>query len=192
MLRKIAPRCLVVLLIGVAPVFATVVIPHTFDELVTKADTIFVGRVVDRRSLWEETRSGRNIITLVTFSVERVLKGQVGAQTQLSFVGGTIGEVTFTISDMPDFPTNGERDVLFVTDRGRPLSPIVGFSQGRFRIERDPVSGVDQVRTSDGRPLVNVQAVGRQPEATLRTLRAMPFSEFEAAVRQTLARTRIQ
>jgi hypothetical protein len=46
------------------------------DELVTGAETIFVGTTVDRRSEWEVTREGRTIVTLVTFDVHEVLPTQ--------------------------------------------------------------------------------------------------------------------
>ena len=72
---------------------STTVIPPTFDALVSSAATIFVGEVMNVRSEWETTRNGRTIITLVTFRVEDVWKGDLGAVTQLEFLGGEIGDL---------------------------------------------------------------------------------------------------
>src|SRR4029079_9108774 len=85
MKSKASLLCLVAFLLSGARASSTVLIPQTFDELIARAETIFMGRVVDRRCEWEVTRDGRSIITVVTFAVDRVLKGQLGTQTQLTF-----------------------------------------------------------------------------------------------------------
>ena len=100
-------------------------------------------------------------MTYVTFKVEEVWKGAVGAVTQLEFLGGTIGDTTMEVVGMPTF-REGQRSVLFVSPEVRAASPLVGFWHGRMRIERDP-NGVDRVRTYDGRSLGDPSEVGAQP-----------------------------
>ncbi len=167
-------------------VSSTTLTPLSFDELVSKAATIFEGQVVSRRSEWEIGRSGRSIITIVTLDVTRVLKGRTGLRTQLTFLGGTIGEITMSIADMPQFRI-GDRDVLFVSGDTYAISPLVGFSYGRFRIVRDPASGVDQVRTHDGRPLAAVTDIGRPLVPTLQMPRPLALRDFESLVIQRAA-----
>src|SRR6185295_14440651 len=130
---KVPLLCVSALLAGVVAASSTTVIQPTFDELIARAQIIFQGEVVDRRSEWETTAQGRSIITHVTFSVASVLKGQAAATVQLTFLGGTIGDTTLAVSDMPRFLV-GDRDVLFVAPELHAVSPLVGFAYGRYRI----------------------------------------------------------
>ena len=184
---KIPLFCLSALLAGVVAASSTTVIQPTFDELVTRAQLIFQGEVADRRSEWETSSQGRSIITRVTFNVASVLKGQAGTTVQLTFLGGTVGETTLHVSDMPQFLV-GDRDVLFVSPDLHAVSPLVGFAHGRFRIVRDPVTGADEVRTHDGQPFVTAQAIAplRLPGA-LQTPRTLALPEFQSLVRQKVS-----
>ena len=179
--------CACAVLAGTMAVSTTSIIPPTFDEMVSKADVIFLGAVVDQRSEWEpHPEGGRSIITHVTFDVERVLKGHVGLRTQLTFLGGTMGDLAMKVADMPEF-TIGERNVLFVSPDQNAASPLVGFAYGRFRVTRDPVTGGDQIRTHDGRSLASTTDVGRSILPTLQSVRPMAYGEFEAAIKQRVA-----
>ena len=187
MSRRWLPLCVVAaLLVGARAASPTTIIPPTFDEIVSRAETIFVGEVVDRRSEWETTRSGRSIITLVTFSVSRVLKGSPSLRTQLTFLGGSIDDLTMQVAEMPEFQI-GDRDVLFVSGRQHAASPIVGFAYGRFRIVRDAISGSDVVRTHDGRPLPGTEDLTSRLSLSLATIRPMSLNAFESSVRQRVA-----
>ncbi len=164
------------------PAEPVTVVPPTFDDLVARAETIFVGRVVDLRAVPISTRRGRTIVTDVTFTVEQTLKGSPLAQRLLEFLGGTVGEDTLRVIGMPVFHV-GDRDVLFVAEAGRPVSPIVGFMYGRFRIVTDPRSGVDIIRTHDGRPLGSLDEIGnRFPPARLAPERPIMLTQFTAAI----------
>ena len=160
---------------------STTVIPPTFESLVSTADTIFVGEVMDVRADWIATPRGRAIKTRVTFRVEDVWKGTVGTVTQLEFLGGTIGKTTMEVVGMPAF-REGQRSVLFVSPDSRTVSPLVGFWHGRLRIERDPY-GVDRVRTSDGRSLGNPSEIGVNRLNPMQLVTPMRLSDFGVAVR---------
>lgn len=172
---------------GLATAAASVtVVPPTFDDLVARAETIFVGRVVDVRSSAVSSPDGRSIVTDVTFAVERTLKGADLAQRSLEFLGGTVGEDTLRVIGMPEFHV-GDRDVLFVAERGRPASPIVGFMYGRFRIVPDPRTRVDTIRTHDGRSLGSLDEIGnRLPPARVAPARLVTLSDFASAVQGRL------
>jgi hypothetical protein len=172
-------------------VSTTSVVPSTLDELVAGADTIFVSTVIDRRSERETTRNGRTIVTLVTFDVGQLLKGRLGPRTQLTFLGGTIGDETLHVADMPEFRI-GDRDVLFVAPEQHAVSPLIGFFQGRFRIVRDGADGTDQIRTHDGQPFVSIADVGRPSTLLLRMPRPMTVSDFVAAVKRRVDARRPQ
>jgi len=167
----------------------TSVVAPTFDELVARAESVFLGRVVALRSTWVDSRAGRAIVTDVTFAIERTVKGTVYAERSREFLGGTIGDGTLRVSGMPEFHV-GDRDVLFVSETGRPVSPLVGFMYGRFRVVRDARTGTELVRTHDGRPLGSVDEVGnRNAPATVAPLRTLALDDFLGTVS---AKVRVQ
>ena len=163
------------------PAYSTTVIPPTFESLVTVAKTIFVGEVIDVRAEWIATPQGRAIRTHVTFKVEEAWKGTLGAVTELEFLGGTIGGTTMEVVGMPTF-REGQRSVLFVSAEVRTASPLVGFYHGRLRIERDQ-SGVDRVRTHDGRSLGQAGELGAHRSNYMLSVTPMRLADLESAVR---------
>jgi hypothetical protein len=89
--------------------------------------------------------------------------------------------MTLDVVGMPNFSV-GQRDVLFVGDTVKTMSPLVGFMHGRFRVERDLASGVDRVRTHDGRSLPDVSEIGANRPPAFLSMTPMRLSAFEAAV----------
>jgi hypothetical protein len=182
MLRRVTLLGLLCVLLPPRVATSTVVIPPSFDDLVARAQSVFVGQVIDRQSIWESTAQGRSIVTQVTFKVEDVWKGSVGPVTRLEFLGGTIGEVTLEVNGVPVF-TVGQRDVLFVTGDVRTISPLVGLSYGRLRIERDTVGGIDRVRLFDGRSIGSLAEIGRPRSSSFTPVTPMRLAEVAEAVR---------
>src|SRR2546423_13624382 len=119
---------------------ATTVIPPTFDELVTKAETIFEGTVTGLRSEWTGEGSNRHIVTYVSFKVEDAIKGAPGANYTIRMFGGTVDGHTIEVSDAPRFKV-GDRDILFVENNGTQFIPLVGIMHGRFRVQADENGG---------------------------------------------------
>jgi hypothetical protein len=166
----------------VAVAKATTVIPPTFDQLVNTAQYVFVGEVIDVRAAWR-TSGGRPVIkTVVTFRVEDVWKGSASPTTQLEFLGGTIDGVTLTVHGVPAFRI-GQRQVLFVENGAIPMvSPLVGLMHGRMQVERDPATGVERVRTYDGRSFLDTAEIGAQRAAGGTVRAPMRLSAFKSAV----------
>ena len=127
--------------------------------MVTRAQAVFVGQTLDVHSRWVSTSSGRAIVTVVTFKVIRTLKGELGGQTQLEFLGGTVGDYRLEVPGIPRFRV-GDEDVLFVDERGQPVSPVVGFMHGRFRVLEEPGTGRRSVARHDFEPLARVADIG--------------------------------
>ena len=164
----------------------TTVAPPTFEELVRRAESVIVARVAATRSAWVDSRAGRAIVTDVTVSIERTLKGPTYAERSFEFLGGTIGDETLSVAGMPEFHV-GDRDVLFISEAGRPASPLVGFMYGRFRIMGDSRTGVDMVRTHDGRPLASTNEVGNvRPPAFVAPPRTLSLADFVREIGDTV------
>jgi hypothetical protein len=180
-MRRLLPLTLAALVAATGVVRSTTVIPPTFDELVSGAQSIFVGEAIGQRAYWQASPQGRSIKTSVTFRVEDVWKGQVGPITQLEFLGGTLDGLVMEVVGVPRFST-GQRDVLFVGETVRVASPLVGFMHGRMRIEREPASGIDRVRTFDGQSLVTTAQLGPARAPIPMGVAAMRLSDFKAQV----------
>ena len=163
---------------------ATTVIPPTFDQLVTDAELIFQGRVTDSRSIWVGEGPERTIVTDVTFQVEDAIKGAPGQNYTIRLLGGTVGEDTIEVSDIPKFKI-ADRDILFVEHNGSQFVPLVGIMHGRFRIQTD--SAGREIVTKDGGPLADVKKLGRD-EAAAVSGPALSLEEFRSAIRQKLAK----
>ena len=186
--RALAAGIVVAVLAG-APQAASVVAP-TFEAMLARAQTVFVGETLDVRSRWVSTSSGRAIVTVVTFKVLHTLKGELGGQTQLEFLGGTVGEYRMEVPGIPRFRV-GDEDVLFVDERGQPVSPVVGFMHGRFRVLEDPGTGRRSVARHDFEPLARVADIGAATSpARVSSARALTLERFEDEIVRAVRRQR--
>lgn len=163
---------------------SAIVDPLAFEEVVAGAETIFLGRFADSRAFWEETPSGRLIVTRVVFAIERVYKGPPMIQTSLDFLGGTIGDMTMKVEGVPTFHP-GDRDVLFVRPATRALNSLVGGESGRFRVERDE-RGRDAIRTLTSVALPSIVGFRRPPTAA--PTGAISLQDLELSIAQALKR----
>lgn len=144
------------------PALATSYPPVTFAELVTGADVIFVGEVVDVRPFPVTTRDGTIIKTRVVFRVWDPIVGTTSALEAFDFFGGEWGDVGMAIAEMPRFAV-GDRRVVFAR-RERSINPIVGFTQGLFQVTRDSY-GIDRILTLDGSSLQRPESLGTRTSA---------------------------
>lgn len=161
----------------------------TFAQLVKSAQHIFVGHVVAVESFRADLRGEARIRTRVTFSIDQKLRGS-GVVTVLEFLGGTVGDLTLEVADMPRFSV-GERYVVFALDGDRWVNPVVGFTQGLLRVSQDARDGTARVLTAARAPLASVTAIGRTPLRVSRTMsEPMLLPAFVDAIRDEMARQR--
>jgi hypothetical protein len=172
-------------LFGLSAAWGTTVVPPTFEELVSQAEVIFQGAVTDVRSEWAGAGTQRHIVTYVTFRVEDSFKGNLGATYSIRLLGGTVDGETMEVTDTPKFNV-GDRDILFVENNGSQFVPLVGISHGRFRLQRDQITGRDVVMINDRAPLSDVSQLGKNERAAT-TGRPLSIDEFKGALRTRLA-----
>lgn len=168
--------------LSASALFATTVIPPTFDELVGRAELIFQGSVTNVRAEWAGEGAQRHIQTYVTFRVEDSIKGKPGNSYTISMLGGTVAGQTMQVTDAPSFKL-GDRDILFVEHNGEQFIPLVGIMHGRYRIQQS--AGREIVASNDGRPLTDVASVGKD-DASGAGKAAMSAADFKNAVRSNL------
>lgn len=154
----------------------------SFEEIVARADVVFVGDVVDVRP-FVVTIHGQPIIkTRVVFSVRDAIWGTTSSLEILEFLGGEVGDLELSVAEMPRFVV-GERRVMF-SYRKRSINPVVGFVQGALRVQPD-AAGVERVLSLERIPVARVEQLGRartlsaEPAMSLRDLRARIVRELE-------------
>lgn len=108
------------------------------------AERIVVGTVTDVQPAFETNEFGdRLIVSTASVRVSEVLKGPAAERVAVSIEGGTVGEITLEVSDMPSLAP-GTRVVMFLesqaSDRLRP------HGRGRGVLEFDVN---DRVRGTD-------------------------------------------
>jgi hypothetical protein len=110
------------------------------DDLARRADAVVVGRVADMKSEWAD--GGTRIVTRVTLDVREHLKAgdAVGKTVTIWTLGGEIGEVGELYTHVPTFQPN-ENVVVFLQKYGSQDYVVAAGTQGKYNIERDPVSG---------------------------------------------------
>ena len=175
---------------------ATSVEPPEFPALVSLADAIYRGRVTAVESRRLDQPGNRPLIrTYVTFAVERTLKGAERPAVVLDFLGGTVGDLTLEVSDMPVF-TIGDHNIVFVQGNGRQFCPLVAVMHGRYRIEHDATANRDIITRENHLPLNRAQDVvlpmtdpGSNLIAARDLTRALSPAEFEAQILQQVAST---
>ena len=125
----------------------------TLDEMLQQCQFVFEGKVL---ALEARENSQKRIHTYVTFEILDVIKGEYPGDTlTLSFLGGTVGDVTMGVSDMK-VPQVGERGIYFVESLERSqVHPLYGWSQGHFLVQADD-TGMDRVMTSNEHPVTEV------------------------------------
>jgi hypothetical protein len=171
--------------LAVVSVRGTIVIPPTFDQLVSDAELIFQGTVTASRSLWIGGGSERHIVTDVTFRIEDAIKGAPGKSYTIRMLGGTLDGETIEVSDTPKFKV-GDHDILFVEHNGQQFVPLVGIMHGRFHVQTDS-RGHETVAKENGAPLANADKLGTDERGAV-TGPALSTADFKSAIRQRLSR----
>jgi len=173
-LRRLLPdrllAALLLLLTAIPALRAMSVIPPTFAELVAEADAIVRARVVSIQPYLDRTALGEVVRTRVTFEVETTLKGRHEGGLTLEFLGGEVDGRGLRVPGMPTFAP-GATAVLFVTQQGAGLCPLVAAGHGRYRVLTDRASGREFIARNDATPLASEHDV------------QLPFSNAAALVR---------
>ena len=100
------------------------------SELATQ---VVAGTIEKMESTWNHDHS--RIYTRVTMQVERVLSGQAGRQMVFRIPGGTVGDTTVMVSEMPYFRVGEETVVFLRGTRGR-LPSVLGGPEGKMPLSR--------------------------------------------------------
>lgn len=120
------------------PAHSTQVIPRSYEELGKDSALVVRGTVDGVRSFWSPNRT--KILTEILVSVEEDYKGQAPRQVRILQLGGVVDNVRVTVSGALHWQSK-EEVLLFLEPYTADAYQVSGFSQGKFAIERDPVTG---------------------------------------------------
>src|SRR4030042_3212955 len=135
----------------------------SIDEMLQKAQFVFEGTVT---AIEARENSQKRIHTYGTFEIKDIIKGEYHSNViTLSFLGGTVGDVTLAVSDMR-LPQIGEHGIYFVESLERlQVHPLYGWSQGHFIVERD-VTGSERIMTNRRLPITAVMDTMQDEQMT--------------------------
>lgn len=153
MIRRLLLAC-VILLLAVSTAGATTLLKMNFGDLAREADRVVVGTVTGIEGEWDPTLNF--IRSNVTLSIERSFRGQAPGEIVLRTPGGQVGGMAQLAHGAASF-TEGERVLVFLTTWEDGTAKVLGYVQGKSRIQ---VDGTGRERlvggVSDGRTLDNV------------------------------------
>jgi hypothetical protein len=158
------------------PARAAVVHWLGLEEMTARAEVIVLGKVEEAAGAWSE--DGRIIVTRVTASVERAIKGGPRARVTFEVPGGSVGDQIMVASGAPVFRV-GERVIVFLEPAGAGAAAsgsaagnaagnapgsapgavagpesgrlaVVGWNLGKLDVRRDRQTGRDLVHPRAG------------------------------------------
>jgi len=115
------------------------------------AKRVVVGRVLDVQAQFQTNQFGDQlIVSNVLLEVSETLKGAAVPLLRLAVEGGTVGDLTLRVSDLPAMHT-GDRAVFFLDDDGRGMHMPHDRGRGVLKLTAaDSVEGttltLDRVR----------------------------------------------
>lgn len=170
--------CLVVLALTAALTNGTTLARLTFEDLAQEATAVARLRCVaseprwDQGELWTETR----------FEVIEREKGLLPRLVTVRLIGGHAGHLHSHVDEVPTFRI-GEEVYLFLWGREGEPYRVLGWSQGTFRIARNPANGMESVmQDSAAAPLFDPKL----RELRKGGIRRLPVGVFRAKLRKAL------
>jgi hypothetical protein len=139
-------KCVWVLLLGAswllcqacqAAAHQLVVPSLNLEQIVEKADRIFVGKVTGVREESLAAAGGTLPVTVYTFEVEEALRGAIGNTLTIKQLGHRSDPSSFMSQSLPEYRV-GDVVMLFLhADSGIGLTSPVGLGQGVFEVKMD-------------------------------------------------------
>lgn len=122
---------------------ATQIVYRTPQQMGKASSLVVQGEVTSVRSYWNEKRT--KIFTETLVQVDQAYKGLNPGTVSVVQLGGTVGNVQVTVAGALQWKP-GEEVLLFLEPATAEAYQVSGFSQGKFNIERDPMTGEAFVR----------------------------------------------
>lgn len=149
-----------------------------FEELVNQATAVARLRCIGGESRWQEGE----IWTETRFETVEVNKGLLPGVVKVRMLGGTVGHLRSRVEGIPAFRP-GEEAYVFLWQRDGEPFRVLGWSQGTFRIARDPRTGAERVtQDSAAAPIFDPQTRQFRHGG----IRNLPVAIFQLKLRKAL------
>lgn len=149
-----------------------------FEELVNQATAVARLRCIGVETRWQEGE----IWTETRFETVEVNKGQLAGVVKVRMLGGIVGNLHSRVEGVPAFRP-GEEAYMFLWQRDGEPFRVLGWSQGTFRIARDPRTGVERVtQDSAATPIFDPQTRQFRHGG----IRNLPVAIFQLKLRKAL------
>ena len=127
----------------VAAIFAgtahsTQIIHRSPKQMGDEASLVVTGKVSGVRSYWNDKQT--KIFTETTIQIDEAYKGDAASTVRIIQMGGVVGTVRMHVHGALSWRA-GEDVLLFLDSYDADTYRVSGFSQGKFGVERDPVTG---------------------------------------------------
>lgn len=149
----------------VAASHATQVVYRSPREMGATSSLVVEGRVTGVRSYWNDART--KILTEAQVTVSQSYKGQASGVVRVLQLGGVVGHVRVNVAGALSW-NQGDEVLLFLEAMPGGAHRVAGFSQGRYRVERDEATGRRYVVSPS---LEEIELVGA-PDGALPSARA--------------------
>src|SRR5712664_1173900 len=149
-----------------------------FEELAAQATAVARLRCIAVDSRWQDGE----IWTETRFETVEVNKGLLPSVVSIRMLGGRVGNLHSRVDGVPVFRPGEEVYVFLWGREGEPFR-VLGWSQGTFRIARDPQTGVERVtQDSAAVPVFNP----RTRQFRHGGIRNLPVAIFQLKLRKAL------
>ncbi len=151
-MRRYLFATFLLLFVFASPAKATTIVFVPLADMIQTADFIFHGSVEQVETLNLASGGLPQIVTDVTFLVNRTLKGtNPGTRFTLRLIGGEWGKYILKIPGQPTFQ-KGQEVVLVLEDTGIGFA-LSGMAQGLFLVQRNSDGSKSAVRSLKGSPI---------------------------------------
>jgi hypothetical protein len=147
--------------IGPGTAEAAVSVVVSLNELVALSTHVVVAKAIERQSMWEDTPSGRRIVTYTRVDVERAIAGDAGTSVWVRTLGGAVGSTGQSVSGEAVIPL-GSRSFLFLLKSGSTFA-VAAMAQGHY-----PIVEEGAVRRLAGSPDAGTLLLRRGPNIAAR------------------------
>ena len=140
-----------VCIVGCAAVLSAQGAPASLPDRARGAERVVVGRVASSQSVWRVNEQGdRLIVSVLRVVASETLKGDIQSTIDVEVEGGTIGDLTLKVSDLPALGP-GDRAVFYLRRNVRGVMVPHGRGEGLLKLDpSDRVPGtsltLDEVR----------------------------------------------
>lgn len=117
---------------------ATQIIYRSPKQMGQESPLVVQGKVASVTSKWNEKHS--KIFTETVVTIDETFKGQPMRSVNILQLGGIVDNVKMTVHGALSWKP-GEEVLLFLEAYDSQNYRVAGFSQGKFKIERDPATG---------------------------------------------------